>query len=87
MKYLKTYENLYKFNVDDYVKIIHDHYKDEIYKIIKQSIAAIKKYNIYYISNIDRDHTFWENEGNLKKVTDEELKDYYLKKDTNKYNL
>lgn len=88
MKYLKIYEK-YKFNIDDYVKVI-DHYNDKtspfyqkIYQIKK---LPIKNFNYYKIDDLVGDTNFCS-ASKIEKATPEEVEKYLLKINASKYNI
>lgn len=88
MKYLKRFENIIsKFEIGDYVKCIDDHenphlYRDKIY-IIK-SFEFDEKTNFVYLENINRSF-FYANRFVL--ATPEEIEEYEIEQNINKYNL
>ena len=88
MKYLKTYEK-YKFNIDDYVKVI-GHYDDKTsqfyQKIYKITRLPIEKFSYYKIDDLVGDTNFWS-ASKLEKATPKEVEKYLLKINANKYNI
>jgi hypothetical protein len=96
MKYLKTYENLNKENeyeIDDYVHLAKEDswkvYPDV--KIIKIITYDNKDNEIRVESQMKTSNsikTFWiDLEEIERKSTPEEIENYELRKNTNKYNL
>lgn len=90
MKYIKTYEK-YKFNLDEYVKIISGYddktspYYQKLLKIIKLSDPKFKLYKLKDITK-PLDTIYWPPKD-LEKATEEEVEKFLLEINTDKYNI
>jgi len=101
MKHLKLYENFETYKVDDYVLLTDLNFKDKNGKWVKllenlnetkgkilkiEIVNTEKNDNTYFISLMK--HFLWVNTSNIiRKLTPEEIEEYELKKEAEKYNL
>jgi len=111
MKYLKTFENIKKFKIGDYVVAINLNYityDDDIKEYMESIVAKVinvinntyTENNIFikysnqpeelsdYFNSMDGDYIIYIlSDNNLRFATPEEIEDYKMKENSNKYNL
>lgn len=103
MKYLKLYENLWNYNykIGDYLLIIHPSalakisFSNDIYPTTLPCKTTFPtgeplfgKFQIEYFDKNDKLEKWWITIDNvIRKLTDEEIEEFELKKSANKYNL
>ena len=94
MKYIKTYENIFNkpsYKVGDIVEINIKNFKiqglpeiGEITKIQNRGVTQ-KIYSISFLN--DKLHLFVKGSDIVRTLTPEEIEQYKLEQDTDKYNL
>lgn len=99
MKYLKTYEEKISsiYEINDYVLLTELNFKNKrgwvnlpensYGKILKIEVVNVDKNDISYFVSVEDDYV-WISESNIiRKLTPEEIEQYKLEKETDKYNL
>lgn len=95
MRYIKTYERFFSFKVGDLLKVdtLIGDVKNRVYVVETIAPDSVSSRNQYYLHDMkgvksnDEFSYFWEDEDNLRLATTEEIEEYKIKMDANKYNL